>query len=296
MDRSKDIIVGVDGSAESRSALAWAVADARARRCGVVVVHVCEARDYGLWTTTKGLRAGLREMARPIVDDALALAARIDSAVPARGGVLVGSPTRTLVRLSSFAPVVVIGRNGRGAVSRLLLGSVTQHLAANAHCPVVAVGHPSRGQAAGTVERVVAAIVASPGNDETLQFAFAEAVRRISPLVVLHVLDGTNLPTQQEQTRCGRELIGWRDQYPAAHVTSVVRTGSVVEVIASICVPGDLLVLGHHRRLCLAHHSLRAGTMAALHAAPCPVAVVHEPFEVPVRESVPSLTQAAPAT
>ncbi len=296
MDRTEDIVVGVDGSAESRAALAWAVADARARRCGVVVVHMCEARNYGLWTTTKGLRAGLREMARPIVDDALALAGRIDPAVPARGGVLVASPTRTLVRLSSYAPVVVIGRNGRGALSRLLLGSVTQHLAANAHCPVVAVGRPARGQAAGAVERVVAAIVASPGNERTLQFAFAEAARRRSPLVVLHVHDDTDLATQPEHPRPGRELIGWHDQYPAVHVTSAVRTGSVVEAIASICIPGDLLVLGHHRRLAIAHHSLGAGTMAALHAAPCPVAVVHEPVDVSVREPVPSLTQAAPAT
>ncbi len=88
--------VGVDGSAESDAAVAWAVAEARARGCGLIVLHACESRYYGLWTTTGTLRAGLRAMAQPLVDDAMALAARLDPAVPVRGSVLVASPTLQL--------------------------------------------------------------------------------------------------------------------------------------------------------------------------------------------------------
>ena len=194
MNRSSDILVGIDGSAESKFAIAWALAEARARNCGLILVHACEAHDYGLWTTTKGLRAGLREMARPIIDEGLALAAKIDPKIPARGGVLVGSPNRILVRLSSLVSLVVIGRNGRGALSRLLLGSVTQYLAANAGCPVVAVGRPPRGIDTATVDRVVAAIASASINVQTLRFAFAEAAHRNSPLEVVHAVREADEP------------------------------------------------------------------------------------------------------
>src|SRR6266571_1544187 len=96
MKHGWEIVVGVDGSAESDAAVAWAVAEARARGCGLIVLHACESRYYGLWTTTGTLRAGLRAMAQPLVDDAMALAARLDPAVPVRGSVLVASPTLQL--------------------------------------------------------------------------------------------------------------------------------------------------------------------------------------------------------
>lgn len=295
MNRSSDILVGIDGSAESKFAIAWALAEARARNCGLILVHACEAHDYGLWTTTKGLRAGLREMARPIIDEGLALAAKIDPKIPARGGVLVGSPNRILVRLSSLVSLVVIGRNGRGAVSRLLLGSVTQYLAANSGCPVVAVGCPPRGIDTATVDRVVAAIASASINVQTLRFAFAEAAHRNSPLEVVHAAREADEPASPEQTQLAHDLVALRGEYPGVEVTSTAFGGSLTEAIASICTPGDLLVLGHRRRLPFARHSLGGRATAALHAASCPVAVVHEHLREAVMEPAQAVVAVAPA-
>lgn len=236
-----EILVGVDGSPESDAALTWAVAEARIRGCGVAVVHCCESRYYGLWTTTRTLREGLRSMARPIVADALAMAARIDASVPVRGAVLVTEPTRALVRLSAHAGLVVIGRPERGALSRLLLGSITRHLLANAACPVVAV------RTAAAVDRVIA--FRKPGEDEhAVAFAVAEAERRRVPV---HV----TLPP-----------------WPPRH------SGSLAATIARVCAPTDLLVLGDHRRGRAPHH-LEHDVVVALSAAPGPIAVVPEPRE-----------------
>jgi nucleotide-binding universal stress UspA family protein len=232
-----EILVGVDGSIESDAALTWAVAEARTRNCGLAVVHCCESRYYGLWTTTRTLREGLRDMARPVVADALALAASLDASVPVRGAVLVTEPSRALVRLSAHAALVVVGRPERGALSRLLLGSITRHLLANSACPVVAVRTP------GELDRVVVAITEPDCDDQTVAFAAAEA-------------ECHHIPVHVAVT--------------SAHGASLAAT------VARLCTPTDLLVLGHHRRGRVAHR-LEHNAVVALHLAPGPIAVVHEP-------------------
>jgi nucleotide-binding universal stress UspA family protein len=278
MDRNAEIVVGVDGSVESDFAVIWAVAEARARGCGLLVVHVCEPRTYGLWVSTGGLRAGIREMARPIVDDARALAARIDPGVPARGGVLVASPPVALGRLSGLAPLVVIGRHGRGAVSRLLLGSVAQHLVSSAVCPVVAVGRPAEGLGTGTVDRVIVAMTTARANEHALEFAFGEAVRRDAPMVVLDAApDAARAASAGDCVTAA--LARWQGAYPGVDVQPKVWLGSVIDAVTSTCKRTDLLVLGRRRRRAFVPRPLGGRAFAILHAASCPVAVVAEPAE-----------------
>ena len=50
-----------------------------------------------------------------------------------------GFTVPTLVDISETADMVVVGNRGRGAVSRLLLGSVTSGLVHRAHCPVAVI-------------------------------------------------------------------------------------------------------------------------------------------------------------
>jgi nucleotide-binding universal stress UspA family protein len=40
MSDAEEILVGIDGSAHGRAAVAWAMAEARSRSCGVLLVHV----------------------------------------------------------------------------------------------------------------------------------------------------------------------------------------------------------------------------------------------------------------
>jgi nucleotide-binding universal stress UspA family protein len=55
------------------------------------------------------------------------------------GRLLEGAPGPTLVSESKGAALVVVGRRGRGGLTRLLLGSVSRHVADHAECPVVVV-------------------------------------------------------------------------------------------------------------------------------------------------------------
>jgi nucleotide-binding universal stress UspA family protein len=278
----REVVVGVDGSAQSDAAVAWAVAEARARGCGLQIVHCCESRNYGLWTTTKTLREGLRQMARPLIDRALALAARLDPDIPADGRVLVASPAHTLVRLSARASLVVVGRNGRGAISRLPLGSVARHVMANTTCPVVGVGCPRDDVAVGTTSRIIAAIDHPAGHELTLHFAFGEALLHHVPMRVASALPRARLPGAPARRQLGASLISWQAQYPAVDVTSSVHVGDLVDALESLCTPRDLLVLGHHQHGPLILSALGAHTTAAMRVAPCPIAVVQEPTHAQV--------------
>ena len=50
-----------------------------------------------------------------------------------------GDPTASVVEASKDADLLVLGLRGRSPFAGLLLGSVSQGAAANAHCPVVLV-------------------------------------------------------------------------------------------------------------------------------------------------------------
>jgi nucleotide-binding universal stress UspA family protein len=139
------IVVGVDGSAVSEAAVAFAFREASERREPLVAVHSwVDPATYGA------------RMSTPLVSDpegfeqeqALALAESLagwsekypDVEVTRR--VVHGQPVQTLVDAASGAQLLVVGSRGRGAVRSALLGSVSHGVAHLATCPVAVVHKP----------------------------------------------------------------------------------------------------------------------------------------------------------
>ena len=135
------VVVGVDGSDGSRVATGWAVTEARLRGATLQAVHAWEVPmiygpvGIGFPYDTSGLESAARELLDEVVDGALADAD--GAAVDVERIVSAGGPASSILETAAGADLVVIGRRGLGGFQRLLLGSVSEHVARHAPCPVV---------------------------------------------------------------------------------------------------------------------------------------------------------------
>ena len=136
------IVVGVDGSEHSVSALRWAANEARLRGS---VLHVAVSFSSGILSTGY-------EIASPDPADLAAasntmLGAAIDTVresgeldgVEIVTEVMDGHAGEELIRLSQDAELLVVGSRGHGGFAGLLMGSVTTYAVNHALCPVVVV-------------------------------------------------------------------------------------------------------------------------------------------------------------
>ncbi|GHA93519.1 universal stress protein [Streptomyces termitum] len=128
------LVVGVDGSESSRSALAFAFEEADLRRCDLRAVAVWQPPVFTL-------RAGdaLFHAERRLLAEATAGWAEKHPDVRLTHEVLTGSPVELLAEAAEHALAVVVGRRGRGGYTGMRVGSVVHGLLHRAHCPVITV-------------------------------------------------------------------------------------------------------------------------------------------------------------
>jgi nucleotide-binding universal stress UspA family protein len=134
------IVVGVDGSEPSIDALEWAVSQARRTDAALKVVTVWNRpTDYGWgpwpadWEPQKDAESVLRIAVSKVLGD--------DPDIEVVEQVVEGHPAPTLVDSATGADLLVVGCRGHGAFAGMLLGSVSNHCASHAPCPVVIVRH-----------------------------------------------------------------------------------------------------------------------------------------------------------
>ena len=130
------IVVGVDGSEESKKALRWAadqatLTHARLRVVTAWYVHV----GYGF---PPMLAVSYEETARCVLERSLAILGR-SPPCPVEAELKQGHPRQVLVDSSADADLLVVGSRGLGEFAGLLLGSVSEHCACRAKCTVVIV-------------------------------------------------------------------------------------------------------------------------------------------------------------
>jgi nucleotide-binding universal stress UspA family protein len=145
--RRPQVVVGVDGTAPGRAALGRAVTEARLRGADLLVVHAWRSGSLGL---NGGFGPGLDPEAarrrRQLTAETLVeeeVAGLDTTGVPVTATAARGQPGPVLVRLAEAADLLVVGSCGSQPLAGLLLGSVAQHVARHAACPVLLV--PWRG-------------------------------------------------------------------------------------------------------------------------------------------------------
>ncbi len=137
------IVVGVDGSECSRSALRFALEEARVRQTKlrvVVVWHVPLAAYGAGWAPPPpGLTDDAETAAGEVLEEALELAKTSGAGVEIETVVREGQPANVLVEEAAKADLLVVGSRGWGGFRELMLGSISQQCAHHARCPVAIV-------------------------------------------------------------------------------------------------------------------------------------------------------------
>lgn len=128
------LVVGIDGSASSRAALAWAFEEADLRRCALRAVAVWQPPVFSLHRGDTLFHAERR-----LLSETTAGWSEKYPDVRLTHEVCIGSAVETLADAAEHALAVVVGRRGQGGYTGMRVGSVVHGLLHRAHCPVVTV-------------------------------------------------------------------------------------------------------------------------------------------------------------
>ena len=276
MDSSRSatrrILVAYDGSADAELALRWAAEEARATGRGLHVVAVDDAitSPWGaeIAHRSEDLLAGLEES---LGDLDVELETRV------------GHVTGELLRASVSDDLLVVGSRGHGRADDLLIGSVSQHLARHAPCPVVVV-RPTRGADA---RRIVVGVDGSATSSAALEQACRRAERTGETVVALHAwrthAPSTDVWSSEPRVQKGladREILlaesvaGMRVDHPDVVIEQEAVPVAPVRCLVDASRSASLLVVGSHGLGFFGGLLLGSVSQAVLQRAECPVAVV----------------------
>jgi nucleotide-binding universal stress UspA family protein len=135
------IVVGVDGSAQSRSALRWAARQAQLVGGRLDVITTWQLPTAFGWVPpyppefnpAQDAQRAAEEEVREVLSDFPDVKAQIT--------VVEGHPVPPLLKASEGADLLVVGSRGHGEYVGMLIGSVSQHCVTEAHCPVLVWRH-----------------------------------------------------------------------------------------------------------------------------------------------------------
>ena len=136
------IVVGVDGSDGSRTALVWALQEARERGGSLTVVLVWDDPYAVVGPPAPPTAAGPEyDRLRLVLDRAVAdaIAELPGEPIVIRKRIVSGHPAEMLAAAAESADLLVVGSRGRSGLRGILLGSVSQRSALLARVPVVIV-------------------------------------------------------------------------------------------------------------------------------------------------------------
>lgn len=184
------VVVGVDGTTANQGAVRWAVAEARRRGAPLTLVHVVP--DYVPISPLLALTAGdLTEVGTAVLSGVEERVRRMAPDLEVDAALHHGGRAAELAAAARDASVLVLGRDERSILHRLLEGDTATRTAARAAVPVVDVpAHwmPAEHADGGAGEHGVVLVgVKSPGHaDELLGAALDAARAQRARLVVLH--------------------------------------------------------------------------------------------------------------
>ena len=285
------VVVGVDGSAASTGAVAYAAHTAATRRIPLLLVttYTMPAAMFAEgMLPPQPVYDELERECLPILEDARAAALKVAPEIEVSHAIIEGNPSQALIDYSRRAKLIVLGSRGLGGIKGMVLGSVSAAVASHAFCPVVVTREDTC-----NIDRTGPVVVGIDGSEvsaKATEWAFAEASARNAKLIAVHTWmdpqvqaaaagisltedDWKQLEDQQLQTLSER-LAGFADRYPDVEVDRFVTRDRAVRALVEQSENAQLVVVGSHGRGGFAGMVLGSTSRALLQAAPCPVMVV----------------------
>jgi len=253
------IVVGIDGSAASDQALAWAREQAELEHRPLTLVYGVAPNTA--WLDQGGLdRSAILESMRTdgvsIVERARESILQKSPGLEVHLVVRMVDPRVALLDLSGEAAMIVLGSRGRGPVRSLLLGSVGLAVAQHASCPVIIL----RPRKIGAVHQGV--LVGVDGTDRsraTVEVAYRLASQRSLPLTVLYcfwdavsaVNGASGVPDGEDGLDAQRLVLsevvsGMGEKFPDVHVRLRLARGLPDNCLVEASRDMDMVVVGTH--------------------------------------------------
>jgi nucleotide-binding universal stress UspA family protein len=135
----RPVVVGVDASPQSVSALSWAAREASLRKVPLRAVYAWHIASPPYSTLLEASNPNIHRHAQDVLDRALEMALVNDTDVEVAKVVVAESAARVLVGESEGAQLLVVGSRGHGGFAELLLGSVSHQCVTHSACPVVVI-------------------------------------------------------------------------------------------------------------------------------------------------------------
>jgi nucleotide-binding universal stress UspA family protein len=272
------IVVAYDGSPDAQTGLTWAIRTALLTEQPLVAIIATAADD--LMPQRSLLWGDHLEEVRDSADRVLGEALLADATIEMRPGPAVP----VLLEASEGASLLVAGSRGHGQVAGLVAGSVSQHLARHATCPVVVarpVAHPA-------ASRIVVGVDGSGGSDGALEFACRRAELTGEDVVVVHGwrdgrATGTTrreIPAEftqrlaEEERLLGESVAGFQADHPDVHLEPEAIPVVAWRALADASAAASLVVVGSRGRGAFSGMLLGSVSQQVLQHAQCPVAVV----------------------
>lgn len=286
------IVVGIDGSQHSATALEWAVTRAT---LGGNVLELVNAYNlpadldfYGYQgMATHQPVLWFEEYSKELLDAARARVAELAPDLEVTVTSKLGPAAHALAVASHGADAVVVGRRGLGAATSILLGSVSNRLTVEAGCPLIAIGEgevPTSGP-------VVVGVDGSEFGVAALRFAIAEAavrqtsVRAVTSYVKPDRVAATDpeyaarvlAETEHEAAQVLAGALAEIGDVPVEVEQVTVASRVPAEAILAHSSDAQLVVVGTHGKGLIRRMLLGSVSRQVLNDADRPVAVVDLP-------------------
>lgn len=283
-----EIIVGVDGSEFSATALAWAVREGVLHNWTVRAVLAWNYLDQHHIDPEMGFDPQYRE-----ADAARALEHYVERAVGEQDAhsveqtLVCDHPGRALLEASASAHLLVLGPRGLGGFKGLMMGSVSQQCLSHSTASV-AIVHDAPTRAPHGGARVVVGIDGSDAGERALRWAIEEARVRDAELEIVHAwhmpyiggypytvaaYDPTPFEGAARDTLEAAADLAIAGDLPRP-VQRTLASGSAAEAILSAAEGVDLVIVGSRGLGGFTGLLLGSVSHQVAHHAPCPVVVV----------------------